>query len=118
MDLTIAKPDEDAIYLCGNSLGLMPKNARDYVNRELDKWSEIGVHGHFEGDLPWAKCDDYVVEASARLVGAHPDEVAIMSGLTVNLHLLLAAMYRPSKTRFKVMMEAKAFPSDHVSHQS
>lgn len=77
-------PDDDAIYLCGNSLGLMPRNARYYVNRELDKWSEVGVFGHFIGELPWAKCDDYVVEASARLVGARPDEVAVMSGLTVN----------------------------------
>ena len=47
--------------------------------------------------------------------GAKDIEVAIMNTLTVNLHLLLVPFYRPNPRRHKVLLEAKTFPSDHVS---
>ena len=51
----------------------------------------------------------------APLVGASPEEVAVMQTLTANLHLLMASFYRPTSNRYKIILEGKAFPSDHVS---
>ena len=71
--------------------------------------------GHETGNLPWAHCDEYVVDASARLVGALPEEVSIQNGLSVNLHLLFTAFYSPTRDRHKILIESRAFPSDYVS---
>jgi kynureninase len=112
----------ESIYLCGNSLGLQPRRTREYVNRYLDTWASKGVFGHFtdyEGGLPpWLHIDDAVKEQSAKIVGALPSEVVIMETLTANLHLLMSSFYRPTKDRWKIIIEGKAFPSDHVSHRT
>jgi kynureninase len=109
----------ESMYLCGNSLGLQPRRTREYVNRYLDTWASKGVFGHFtdyEGGLPpWLHIDDAVKERTAKIVGALPSEVAIMETLTANLHLLMSSFYRPTKDRWKIIIEGKAFPSDHVS---
>jgi kynureninase len=109
---------EDAIYFCGNSLGLQPRRTKEYVNRYLDTWASKGVFGHFtdyHGGLPpWLHIDDAVKEQSAKLVGARPSEVCVMETLTANLHLLMSSFYRPTTDRWKIIIEGKAFPSDHV----
>lgn len=51
----------------------------------------------------------------SKIIGALPDEVAVMQTLTANLHLLMCSFYKPSKERWKIILEGKAFPSDHVS---
>lgn len=110
-----------AIYLCGNSLGLQPKNTVPYVQEELEKWQRYGVEGHFPDvnpERPWVAADENCRDDMAAVVGAKPVEVAIMNSLTANLHFLLAAFYRPTPTRFKILMEGKAFPSDKFALQS
>jgi kynureninase len=110
--------NEESIYLCGNSLGLQPRRTKEYVNRYLDTWASKGVFGHFtdyEGGLPpWLHLDDAIKQQTAKIVGALPIEVVIMETLTANLHLLMASFYRPTKDRWKIIIEGKAFPSDHV----
>jgi kynureninase len=54
----------------------------------------------------------------AKLVGASPSEVAVMQTLTANLHFLLASFYKPTKAKYKIIIEGKAFPSDHFAVQS
>jgi kynureninase len=111
--------DEQSIYFCGNSLGLQPRRTKEYVNRYLDTWASKGVFGHFtdyEGGLPpWLHIDEAIKDQTAKLVGALPSEVVIMETLTANLHLLMSSFYRPTKDRWKIIIEGKAFPSDHVS---
>ncbi|MGE3180482.1 MAG: kynureninase [Phycisphaerae bacterium] len=100
------------IYLCGNSLGLQPKTTRAAVDEVLDVWAEFAVDAHFEGAHPWYPYHEFLRDAAARLVGAQPREVVMMNGLTVNLHLLMASFYHPTATRYKILMEHAAFPSD------
>jgi len=109
---------QPAAYFCGNSLGLLPKAARAAAEREFKAWEERAVEGHFTGDSPWLTYHETLNEATARVVGARPDEVVVMNTLTVNLHLLLVTFYRPTATRYKVLMEAGAFPSDQYALES
>lgn len=50
-----------------------------------------------------------------RISGAKADEVCIMGTLTANLHLMMSQFYKPTPERYKLVCEAKAFPSDQVS---
>lgn len=109
---------QDVLYFCGNSLGLQPKAIREALLAELDHWSEYGVEGHFRGEQPWMYYHKLLMEPSARLVGALPHEVVVMNTLTVNLHLMMVSFYRPTASRFKIVMEAGAFPSDQYAMES
>lgn len=103
------------LYLCGNSLGLQPKTVRAYVEQELQNWERLGVEGHFKAKAPWLSYHQTLTAQTARLVGALPLEVVVMNALTVNLHLLLVSFYRPTPDRYKVLIEADAFPSDRYA---
>ncbi len=106
------------VYLVGNSLGAMPRSVRDYLGTELDRWSDLGVEGHFIGELRWKDYHALLSDQLARLVGARPSEVVAMNALTVNLHLLMVSFYRPTPKRYKILIEAHAFPSDHFAVES
>ena len=110
--LPLGKDGKPLIYFAGNSLGLMPKTARQAVELELDDWAELGVNAHLEAKTPWYSYHETLREPTARLVGSQPSEVICMNSLTVNLHLMMATFYRPTKSRFKILMEDPAFPSD------
>src|ERR1051325_9345862 len=110
--LPLGQDSKPVIYFAGNSLGLMPKDARQTVDEELDNWARLGVDAHHATGTPWYSYHEAVREPMARLVGAKPVEVICMNSLTVNLHLMMATFYRPTKSRFKVLMEEPAFPSD------
>ncbi|XP_078084141.1 kynureninase [Mustelus asterias] len=118
IDPTLIKAEDDCVYFNGNSLGLQPKKTKAYIDEELDKWAKIGGHGHFVGAFPWALADECIAELMANLVGAKKEETALMNGLSVNLHLLLLSFYRPTSSRYKILMEEKAFPSDHYAVES
>jgi kynureninase len=109
---------KNALYLCGNSLGLQPKSVRAALLQELDQWAEHAVEGHFRGQLPWMHYHKFLKEQSARLVGAQPHEVVVMNTLTVNLHLMMVSFYRPTSSRYKIIMEAGAFPSDQYAMET
>ena len=110
--LPLGKDGKPLIYFAGNSLGLMPKTARAIVEEELENWAKLGVDAHHAAGTPWYTYHEALREPTARLVGAKPLEVICMNSLTVNLHLMMATFYRPTKSRFKILMEDPAFPSD------
>jgi kynureninase len=110
--LPLDKDGKPLIYLAGNSLGLMPKSARELVDQELDDWAALGVDAHLDATTPWYSYHETLREPMARVVGAKPVEVICMNSLTVNLHLMMATFFRPTKSRFKILMEDPAFPSD------
>ncbi|MDQ3394415.1 MAG: kynureninase, partial [Bacteroidota bacterium] len=105
-------------YLCGNSLGLQSTLTKEYIEEELNVWKHMGVEGHFHAQLPWTTYHKNLKAPLARLVGAIPKEVSPMNNLTANLHLMLITFYRPDKKRFKIIMEANAFPSDQYAIES
>ena len=107
-----------AIYFTGNSLGLQPKTTKQFVNEELSDWAELGVEGHFHSKRPWLYYHQFSKKQLAKLVGAKPIEAVAMNQLTVNLHLMMTSFYRPTKTRYKILTEAGAFPSDQYAFES
>lgn len=109
---------KEVIYLTGNSLGLQPKSTQDYVLKELEDWATFGVEGHFHARTPWFSYQDYLNSQIAELMGAKVGEVVAMNSLTTNLHLLLVSFYRPTASRYKIICEYDAFPSDLYALQS
>jgi kynureninase len=109
---------QDFIYLTGNSLGLQPLSTRSYIEQELADWAEHGVEGHFRARNPWVSYHELLTHRMAEIVGARPEETVMMNQLTVNLHLLMVSFYRPTKQRYKILCEAKAFPSDAYAIKS
>jgi len=114
----LKKDGKPVTYLCGNSLGLQPKTVKAAIEQELKDWAELGVEGHFDGKNPWMYYHHFLTEKAARVVGAKPSEVVVMNNLTANLHLMMVSFYRPTKTRFKIMMEGTAFPSDQYAMET
>jgi kynureninase len=103
---------KEALYFTGNSLGLQPKSVLSALQTELEDWKNLGVEGHFHGKNPWFHYHKFLTNGAALVVGAKPIEVVVMNQLTSNLHFLFVSFYRPNQQRFKIIMEAGAFPSD------
>lgn len=110
--LPVGEDGKPLTYLCGHSLGLAPRAARDAVAQELDDWARLGVVGHHAARRPWMVYADYAQAGLARLCGARPGDVVAMNSLTANLHLMLAAFYRPQGARTRILIESGAFSSD------
>ena len=106
------------IYFTGNSLGLQPKRSKEYVDEVMNDWANLAVEGHFYSEKPWWDYHERFANPLSKIVGALPTEVTVMNTLTVNLHLLMVSFYRPTKTRYKIICEEKAFPSDQYMFQS
>lgn len=109
---------KDVIYFTGNSLGLQPKITKSYVDEIMNDWANMAVEGHFYSDKPWWDYHERFCEPLSKIVGALPSEVGVMNTLTINLHLLLVSFYQPTKTRYKIICEEKAFPSDQYMLQT
>ena len=92
---------ENAIYFCGNSLGLQPKNTQVIIEKELQRWRDLGVEGWFKGETSWLNYADSMLPSLSKIVGAKEGEVTLMNALTVNLHLLMLSFYKPTKQRYK-----------------
>lgn len=118
-----ASADDESIYFCGNSLGLQPKAIREYMDAYLKTWGSIGVGGHFTPiqDSPLSPYQDMAASCAqkmANIVGASPAEIVAMNTLTINLHMMMAAFYKPSGTKNKIMCEWRPFPSDWYAIES
>jgi kynureninase len=108
----------DLIYMTGNSLGLQPKQTKAYIEQELDDWANLGVEGHTEAKNPWMPYHEFLTDSMAKIVGAKPIEVVVMNTLTANLHFMMVSFYKPTSKRYKIVIEADAFPSDKYAVES
>ena len=109
---------KNVIYFTGNSLGLQPRSAKKFVDEVMNDWANLAVEGHFYADKPWWDYQERFAIPLSKIVGARPSEVTVMNTLTVNLHLMMVSFYRPTPKRYKILCEAKAFPSDQYMIQS
>jgi len=109
---------KQVIYFVGNSLGLQPKRTQKYVNEVMNDWAELAVEGHFHAKKPWWDYHERFAKPLSKIVGAKPNEIAVMNTLTVNLHLLMVSFYRPTEKKNKIICEEKAFPSDQYLLES
>src|SRR4030095_6492865 len=109
---------KECIYLAGNSLGLQPRKVKEYIDEELADWAQMGVEGHFSARHPWLPYHENLTDMTARIVGARPVEVVVMNTLTVTLHLMMVSFYRPTRERYKILVEKNAFPSDQYAVSS
>lgn len=116
--LPVQENGEPYIYMCGNSLGLQPKQTESYVQQELDDWKKWGVEGHVHARKPWMPYHEFLTQQMAEVVGGRENEVVVMNTLTVNLHLMMVSFYRPEGERIKIMIESDAFPSDLYAVES
>ena len=105
----------NAIYFCGNSLGLQPKDTEAAIQQELNDWKELAIGGYLHAKNPWLYYQDSFRKPLSKIVGCKEEEVTVMNALTVNLHLLLLSFYHPDTRRYKIIMEAGAFPSDQYA---
>jgi len=108
----------DVLYFTGNSLGLQPKRAMQYLQEEMLKWQTHGVEGHFTQPRAWFDYHKHLRKGLAHLTGGKAQEVVAMNTLTTNLHILLTTFYQPTGKRNKILMEAGAFPSDQYVAES
>jgi kynureninase len=104
-----------AIYLCGNSLGLQPRRAPEEVARFMQQWQRLGVLGYHDPEADWLNLHERLAPTAAALAGARVPEVIVMNSLTINLHLLMASFYRPTRQRHRILIERGAFPSDRYA---
>ncbi len=109
---------DELIYFCGNSLGLQPKQTKNYIQEVLDDWASLGVEGHTQAEHPWLPYHEFLTDTMATIVDAKPIEVVVMNTLTTNLHLLMVSFYQPTKTKYKIVVESDAFPSDKYAVES
>jgi kynureninase len=109
---------KNVIYFTGNSLGLQSGRAKKYVEEVMADWGNLAVEGHFYAEKPWWDYHERFANPLSKIVGAKPSEITVMNTLTVNLHLMMVSFYRPTKTRYKIICEEKAFPSDQYMFQS
>lgn len=116
--IPLQKNGDEHIYLCGNSLGLQPKLTQEYIQHELTDWANLGVEGHTDAKHPWMPYHEFLSEAMAKIVGAKPQEVVVMNTLTTNLHLMMVSFFQPTAKRYKIVIEADAFPSDKYAVES
>ncbi len=109
---------DGAIYMDGNSLGLLSREAETAVLRLLDSWKRLGVEGWLQADPCWFTLAEELGKGLASLIGAAPEETIAVNSTTVNLHQLLATLYRPEPERYQILCDALIFPSDLYAIES
>jgi len=100
------------IYMDGNSLGLLSRDAEKSLLKLLDQWKKLGINGWLQAENPWFYYAEKLGAQMANLVGAKPEEVIITSSTTVNLHSLVGTFYQPCGRKTKILADELNFPSD------
>ena len=111
----VAAQGGQALYLCGNSLGLQPLRAGGEVAKFMAEWQRLGVLGYHDAGADWLNLHERLAPTLATLAGASIPEVVAMNSLTLNLHLLMASFYKPTRERHVILIEQGAFPSDRYA---
>ena len=100
------------IYMDGNSLGLLSRDAESSVFRVLNEWKTLAIRGWLEAKRPWFYLAERLGALCAKLVGAEPEEVVATGATTVNIHSLVNTFFQPNEKRKKILADELNFPTD------
>lgn len=106
------------VYMDGNSLGLLSRDAEAAVLQVLSEWRTKGVEGWTDAQPQWFGWAERLGAQVAPLVGAETESVVVTGSTTVNLHQLLATLFVPTSTRTKIVADVLNFPSDLFAIES
>lgn len=106
------------IYMCGNSLGLASKDAEDSLLQAIEKWKEEAIKIWNVDDNKYYMYSKHLAKMMAPIVGADPDEITITGGTTINTHQALATFYKPTKNKYKILVDDINFPTDRYAVDS
>jgi len=108
----------DKIYMDGNSLGLMSRDAEQALMDAVHSWKTLGIDGWMEASTPWFYLAEELGSQMAELVGGKPAEVVVTGSTTGNLHQLVSTFFSPAGKRTKILADELNFPSDIYALQS
>jgi kynureninase len=103
---------DDTIYMDGNSLGLLSRDAERSLHRVIDEWKTLGIGGWMDGKIPWFRFAEEMGARACKMFGAEKDEVIFTGTTTVNIHTLAGSFYKPEGHRTKILADELNFPSD------
>ena len=103
------------IYMDGNSLGLCSKEAEAAVERALEAWKEYGIGIWTQAPTDYFLYHDVIGAKIARLINADPEEVTVCANTTLNVHQVVATFWRPTKERYKIVIDELNFPTDRYA---
>ncbi|MEN8155251.1 MAG: kynureninase [Acidobacteriota bacterium] len=103
---------DNTIYMDGNSLGLLSKDAEKSINRVVEEWRQNTIKGWMTGDKPWFYLPEEIGKKCAKIVGARENEVILTGSTTVNIHSMISTFYNPQGNRTKILADELNFPSD------
>ncbi|CAB3244206.1 unnamed protein product [Arctia plantaginis] len=106
------------IYMCGNSLGLASKDAEQCILNAIEKWKEEAIKIWNIEDNKYLLYSKYLAKMMASIVGADPEELAITGGTTINIHQTVSTFYKPTKEKFKILVDDINFPTDRYAIDS
>ncbi|NHJ87620.1 MAG: kynureninase [Asgard group archaeon] len=109
---------ENTLYMDGNSLGLMPKEAEKCLLRVIDEWKTLAIKGWLEADKPWFYFSEELGSMISSIVGAKPEEVVATGTTTINIHSLISTFYKPKGKRTKILADELNFPTDIYALES
>jgi kynureninase len=110
--------NSEEIYMDGNSLGLLSKDAEKTLLRVLEEWKTLGIHGWMKAKIPWFYYAEELAKLQAPLLGSEAEEIILHSSTTVNIHALLATFFQPDERKNKILMDDLTFPSDRYAVES
>jgi kynureninase len=96
----------DSVYMNSNSMGAMPRSARDALAQFCDVWEREGV----EAWHVWPQVVDETADAAARFFGGTPGHTTLNQNVAY-FEAAIASCIDWSGPRKKVVMEALQFPN-------
>ena len=106
-----ARSAADTIYLDANSMGAMPKDVPERLERLcLEGWVEARRSGWTKFD--WLDLPHDIGAAIAPFIGADPKDVVVADSTSVNLFKILAYAWQRRKNGRTILSERSNFPTD------
>lgn len=110
--------NDGELYMDGNSLGLCSKDAEKAVLRVLEAWKTNGINIWSMEDGKYFRYPSILGALTAPLINADPEEVTVTNSTTVNIHQCIATFYKPTRTRYKILVDDLNFPTDRYAVDS